>query len=151
MKKSILLGLAAMLLIPILVVGCKQAQSWDKAVPANAETQKIEITTDDFAAQDNITRDIELKVNEKLTVSLGSNASTGFAWGDAEISDAAVIAQDSRNFTEPQTGKVGAPGKDAWMFAARSAGTATIKMSYSRPWEGGEKDAWTLTINVTVK
>ncbi len=145
MKKSIILCLAAALLLPILVIGCKQAQS------SNTETQKIEITTDDFAAQNNVTKDIELKVNDKLEVSLGSNPTTGFAWGDAAISDTAVAAQDAHNYVEPKSDALGAPGKDVWTFAAKKAGTTTIKMSYSRPWEGGEKDTWTLTINVTVK
>lgn len=145
MKKITIFGLAVMLLLPLLVIGCQSAQ------PANAATHKIEITTDDFAAQNNMTKDIELKVNDKLTVSLGSNPTTGYTWGEAAISDPAVIAQNSRNFIEPQSGTVGAPGKDVWTFTAKKAGTATIKMSYSRPWEGGEKDTWTLTIIVTVK
>ena len=143
MKKTTILGLAAALLLPILVIGCKPAQS--------SETQNIEITTDEFAAQNNISKSIELKVNDKLNVSLGSNPTTGYAWGEAAISDTAVIAQDSRNYVEPQSDSVGAPGKDVWTFTAKKAGTATIKMSYSRPWEGGEQDTWTLTIDVTVK
>jgi inhibitor of cysteine peptidase len=151
MKKSTILGLAVTLLLPVLVIGCKSVQSSEQVAPAKAETQKIEITTDDFAAQNNISKDIELKVNDKLTVSLGSNPTTGFSWGEAEISDTAVVGQESRNFIEPQSGAIGAPGKDVWTFAAKSVGTATIKMGYSRPWEGGEKDTWTLTINVTVK
>jgi predicted secreted protein len=46
---------------------------------------------------------------------------------------------------------VGAAGKDVWTFNSKAAGTTAIKFSYSRPWDGGEKDTFTLTINVNVK
>jgi inhibitor of cysteine peptidase len=151
MKKSIIFGLAATLLLPILAIGCQQAQSSNQLVPANVETRNIEITTDDFAAQNTITKDIELKVNEKLEVSLGSNPTTGYQWSDAEITDTAVVAQETRSYIEPQSDALGAPGKDVWIFIAKAAGKASITMAYDRPWEGGEKDTWTLTIKVTVK
>jgi len=62
------------------------------------------------------------------------------------------VAQASREFVGPEdTGMVGAGGTNVWVFDSKAAGTAIIKMSYGRPWEGGEKDTFTLTINVTVK
>jgi hypothetical protein len=33
---------------------------------------------------------------------------------------------------------------------AAHAGDATVTLSYSRPWAGGEKDVWTYTLHVTV-
>ncbi len=159
MKKLLIFSLIAILLIPLLVLGCKTEESPPPSdVPAlhgGQEAKMIEISIDDFTAQNHLTRDIELIRPGSLIVSLGSNPTTGFQWGEAEISAPAVVAQQSHNFVEPQAsgkeGVVGAPGKDVWVFDSKEAGTATIKMSYSRPWEGGEKDVWTLTINVTVK
>jgi len=61
----------------------------------------------------------------------------------------------SHNFVEPQAvGEVqvvGAPSKDVWVFDSKTPGAATISMSYSRPWEGGEKELWTYTMTVTVE
>jgi inhibitor of cysteine peptidase len=151
MKKSIIFGLAAVLLLPILAVGCRQAQSSDEVVPASAQTQKIEITMDDFAAQPSITRDVELKINEKLEVSLGSNPTTGYQWGEAEITDTSVVVQESRSFVEPQSDALGAPGKDVWTLTTMAPGQASITMLYDRPWENGGKPLWAITINVTVK
>jgi inhibitor of cysteine peptidase len=146
MKKAIVLGLIFILLLPLLALGCKSEE------PAVT----IELSCDDFAAQNHITRDVELSRPGSLIVNLCSNPTTGFSWGEtAEISAPSVIEQESHSFVEPQAGGdvpiVGAPGKDVWVFNALKAGTATISMSYSRPWEGGEKDAWTLVLNVTVK
>jgi predicted secreted protein len=158
MKKFCILGLVSILVLPLTVLGCKSADVPAPPVPAyqgGQEAKTIEISTDDFMAQNHMTRDVELIIPGSLIVSLGSNATTGFQWGEAEISDPSVITQQSHNFVAPPASGnepvVGAPGKDVWVFDSQEAGTATIKMSYSRPWEGGEKDVWTLTINVTVK
>lgn len=157
MKKAMLFGLITVLLVPLLVAGCKQEEPPAPEMPARnggQEARMVELTTDDFMAQNHISKDIELIRPGSLIVSLGANPTTGFQWGEAEISEPAVVTQVSHNFVEPQAGEepiVGAPGKDVWVFDSQKAGTATIKMSYSRPWEGGEKDEWTLTINVTVK
>jgi inhibitor of cysteine peptidase len=151
MKKVLVLGLVFILLLPVLAAGCKTEESATSGGPAKT----IVLTLDDFTAQNNIVKDIEMARSGSLTVSLGSNPTTGYQWGEAEISDTAVTVQASHNFVKPQSTSsepvVGAPGKDVWTFDAKAAGTATIKMSYSRPWESGAKDTYTLTINITVK
>jgi predicted secreted protein len=140
MKKILIFGLVSILLLPLLIIGC-----------SNAQKTTIDLTLDDFSAQNNIIKDIELAPSSSLTVSLGSNASTGYAWGDAVIDNTAVITQASRKSVAPQSTLAGAASKDVWTFNIKTAGTTTIKFSYSRPWEGGEKDTYTLTINVTIK
>ena len=154
MKKGVL-RVAFSLLLVLLLLGCKQEAAPETNVPplhGGQEAQMIELSEDDFAAQNHITKDVELIRPGSLIVSLGANPTTGFQWGEAEISDTKVVAEQSHVYVPPQTdgSLAGAPGKDVWVFDSEQAGKATIKMSYSRPWEGGGKDAWTLTINVTV-
>jgi inhibitor of cysteine peptidase len=159
MKKALVFGLISILLIPLLIAGCKKEEAPAPEMPAlngGQEAKMIELTTDDFMAQNHIVKDIELIRPGSLVVSLGANPTTGFQWGEtAEVSEPSVVKQVDHNYVEPQASGeepvVGAPGKDVWVFDSQNAGAATIKMSYGRPWEGGEKDAWTLTINVTVK
>jgi inhibitor of cysteine peptidase len=140
MKKLVIFGIVSILLLPLLMLGCK------------TEAKTIELTIDDFMAENNIVKNIELIRPGSLIVRLGSNPTTGYEWEEAEISTPAVVAQASREFVGPEdTGMVGAGGTDVWVFDSKEAGTTTIKMSYGRPWEGGEKDTFTLTINVTVK
>jgi inhibitor of cysteine peptidase len=162
MKKVIAVCLASVLLVPLLMIGCSAEKSTSTTTPTTVpafnggqEAKTIELTIDDFTAQKNMVKDIELIRPGSLIVSLGSNPTTGYQWDEAVISDTSVVAQASRNYVEPQSEGtepvVGAPGKDVWVFDSKAPGTATIKMSYSRPWEGGEKDEFTLTINITVK
>jgi inhibitor of cysteine peptidase len=147
MKKSLFIGLSLIMLLLVAKMGCASEEP---------QAQMIELSIDDFAAENHITRDIELVKPGSLIASLGTNPTTGFDWAaDAAISDPTVVEQESFNYVEPQPvngeAVVGAPGKDVWVFNSLKPGTATIDFSYSRPWEGGEKDEWTLTVNVTVK
>jgi inhibitor of cysteine peptidase len=143
MKKLVVFILAAILLLPLLALGCS----------SGGGDQTIELSLDDFTAQNNITKSIELGSSGTLTVKLGSNPTTGYQWGeDAEISNTSIIAQKSYNYVEPEdTELMGAPGTDVWVFDAKAAGSATITFSYSRSWEEGTPATYTLTVNVTVK
>jgi len=83
---------------------------------------------------------------------LGSNASTGYQWGAGPtISDTSVLTQYEHNVVAATSTAVGAAGKDVWTFKPASKGTTTVSFGYSRPWEGGEKDEWTLVLTVVVK
>ncbi|MHB8959557.1 MAG: protease inhibitor I42 family protein [Candidatus Limnocylindrales bacterium] len=45
---------------------------------------------------------------------------------------------------------VGAASTTTFLLKADHAGTATVSLSYSRPWAGGEKDVWTYTIQAAI-
>ena len=141
MKKLVVFSLATILLLPLLALGC-----------GGGGDQTVELSLDDFTAQNNIVKNIELGSPGSLTVKLGSNPTTGYEWADAEISNAAVITQKSHDYVGPEdTELMGAPGTDVWVFDSKATGSATIKFSYSQPWETSEPGTFTLTINVTVK
>ncbi len=149
MKCIIIFGLIYMLILPLLAIGCdKQSE----ASTSTKEATVIDLTLDVLADHKDAVYDIELIKPDSLIVRLGSNASTGYQWGEAEISDTSVINQADHSFVTPTaTEVVGAPGTDVWVFDSLKAGSAVIKLSYSRPWEGGEQAEYTLTVNVTVK
>ena len=156
MKKIAMITLAVVLLLPLLVIGCKPEETTTPSVPPLNGGQKavtIEITTDEFMANKNITKNVELVPPGSLIVTLGSNKTTGYQWGENAVnSNPAIIEQEAHSYVEPTgTGVVGAPGKEVWVFNSLKAGTATIIMSYSRPFDATTKDTWTLTLNVTVK
>jgi inhibitor of cysteine peptidase len=140
-KIIIFLGLVCVLLLPLVMAGC-----------GSGTKTTIDLTLDDFAAQNNIVKNITVSPHGVITVTLGSNGSTGYQWGDAVIDNADQLEQTSHNSVAPnQANVVGAAGKETFTFMAKIAGSATIKLSYGRPWEGGEKGTYTLTINVTIK
>jgi predicted secreted protein len=157
-KKVLVLGILSAVILPLLVFGCKaeQTSTTTPLVPAlqgGQEAVRVTITTDEFGEQNHIVRDVELTPPGSLIVTLGTNPTTGYQWEEAVIGDTSLIEQDSRNYVAPPTtgGTVGAPGKAVWVFNSLKTGTTTISMSYSRLWTGGEKDTWTLVLNLTVK
>jgi inhibitor of cysteine peptidase len=96
--------------------------------------------------------EVEIAVGGTLTVTLESNATTGFQWELVSISDQSVLEKQSNTYNAPEdSGLVGAPGEEVWVFKALKKGTSTISMAYSRPWEGGEQGAQTFTLSVVVK
>ncbi len=113
----------------------------------------IEISCDDFGTQPHMSKQINVTTGNTFTVTLCSNATTGFQWSEsAQISDEAVVQQTGHEFVSPENkGLVGAPGEEVWTFKALKKGTSTIALEYSRPWEGGEKGEWTLNLTVIVK
>lgn len=105
------------------------------------------------ADESNNGKQVEIAAGGSLTVTLESNATTGFEWSaTAEISDQGVLKQTGHQFVAPEdTGMVGAPGEEVWTFEALKKGTSTVSMEYSRPWESGEKAAQTFSLTVVVK
>lgn len=124
------------------------------ALGAKAPTAvKIEMTTDDFAAESNVTRTVSIPVGGTLTIALGSNPSTGFSWSEPPaVSNAAVLEQTSNKLLLPEAKNiVGQPATQAWTVRALEPGTSTVNMTYRRPWEGAGKDLWTFEVKVKVE
>ena len=127
--KKLVSTIALSMLLVLLLAGCKTEATPETNVPplhGGQEAQMIELSGDDFAAQNHITKVIELIRPGSLIVSLGANPTTGFEWGDAEISDSAVVAEQSFVYVPPQTEStaVGAPGKSVWVFDSQQPGRA---------------------------
>ena len=89
----------------------------------------------------------------ELTVTLGSNPTTGYQWSEnAEISDESVVRQVSHKFIGPGIEKPpGTPGKEVFTFEALKKGTTTILLEYSRPWKEEDAGLWVVIIAVTIE
>ncbi|MBA7505256.1 hypothetical protein ES706_03921 [subsurface metagenome] len=92
-------------------------------------------------------------VGGELTVTLGSNPTTGFQWSEfAGISDETIIRQVDHKFVGPGIDKPpGTPGEEVWIFEALKKGTVTTFLEYSRPWESADTGLWTVTITTTIE
>ncbi|MCC7161812.1 MAG: protease inhibitor I42 family protein [Anaerolineae bacterium] len=96
---------------------------------------------------------VSLKAGDTMTVQLASNPSTGYSW--QVISDNAAVLEQ---VGEPQfdlgskTPMPGAGGTETFTFRAVGAGTTTLTLLYSRPWERGTKptpqNTWTADVTV---
>ena len=79
----------------------------------------------------------DLQVGEKLSISLASNPSTGYAW--AWENRGRVLAVDSAgwSFRSNRPGMPGSGGCETWTFIAKAPGTDSLRMVYRREWEPG--------------
>ena len=144
---------AAVVTAAIALTGCaaKADQPADPTATAGPQAPAIVIPYDELLNQKTVTRAITLHVGDTLQVSLGSNPSTGFQWApQMQISDGKVLVQSGHEPIGPTDSRPGAPGSEVWALQALAPGTTTASTTYSRPWEGGEKDTWTFTATVTV-
>jgi inhibitor of cysteine peptidase len=144
---------AILVMVGILIsaiAGCSSAGAAAN-VPRNTH-KSIEIGVDELAQNKQIVRSLEMNKGDTLTLTLGSNPTTGFSWTEQTlIGDEAIIEQTRHEFLQPSTDALGAAGQQVWTFNALKAGATQIHTDYSRPWTGGEKGEWTFTLNVTVK
>ena len=144
-----------LLLVGILlfVGGCTEEPSPPVLPVTPTGYSDVCIPIGEFQNQPHIDAVMHGVVGGELTVTLGSNPTTGFQWSEnAEISDESVIKQVSHMFVGPGIDKPpGTPGEEVWIFKALKRGTTTTFLEYSRPWV--EKDAlhWTVTITTNIK
>ena len=86
-----------------------------------------------------------------LTVTLDSNATTGYSWQLMGISDNTVLEKTNNVYEAPTSALIGAGGKEVRTFIALKAGKATLTMEYDQPWTGGQKDAKSFDMTVDIK
>jgi len=117
----------------------------------------VTISAEDFSKKTHFLRQVEVKTGDVFTVALDSNATTGFSWTEqAKIADGTILRQTGHEYITPRANDdnkpvTGMSGIEEWWFTAGQAGITTATMSYSHPWEGGEKDARTFVLTVIVK
>jgi len=144
MVKYYLRVVCLVFIVLALLVGCAP----------KAKSPAVFVTCDEFSKQKDIVRDLGVSTGDTIAVTLCSNGSTGFQWGEkAQIGDSQVLQQTDYKVVAPGNtgGKVGVPGTEVWNFKALKAGGSTIYLEYSRNWQGGEKGVQTFKLNVTVK
>jgi len=129
----------------------------DNQVPPASNKYLVTISAEDFSKKTHFLRQVEVKTGDVFTVALDSNATTGFSWTEqAKIADGTILRQTGHEYITPRANDdnkpvTGMSGIEEWWFTAGQAGITTATMSYSHPWEGGEKDARTFVLTVIVK
>jgi inhibitor of cysteine peptidase len=118
------------------------------AMPDGATT--VSVFCDAFAAQPAVVEAVTVALGTPVVLSLCSNPSTGYRWSEPESSDPAVASVGGWAYSEPESDLLGAAGAEHVTIATNAPGSAVITASYDQPWEGGEKGAWTIEVNVEV-
>ena len=134
------------LLLPLIAGACADP---------SPQTRVVEIDCERFSAtagdQIKLTRWVTVEEGDSVVVRLCANPSTGFAWEEAAISAPGVLRQQEHDYIPPAISMPGASGMERWDFLAVGKGACTVFLSYSRPWDGGEKGARQFELHVEVK
>lgn len=93
---------------------------------------------------------VQMAVGEELVVQLESNPSTGYGW-QVTGGDAAVLAQQGDAVYTAGGTAPGSPGTEAFRFRGVAAGSTTLALGYSRPFEPDNPPAATFAVQVTVE
>jgi predicted secreted protein len=162
MKGKMLL-VAIILVVTLLIGACNSVSGTlttgtpNNQVPPAPNKYLVTASAEDFTKETNITKQVEVKSGDIFTIALDSNATTGFSWTEqAKIADGNILKQTGHENIAPRVNDdtkpvAGMSGIEEWWFTAGQAGITTATMSYSRTWEGGEKDARTFVLTVVVK
>ncbi len=127
------------------------------ALAACSVTQAAEplgATCDQFQSSPAVQQSGVVVAGSDVKVVLCSNPSTGFAWEDPQVGDAAVAKLLDRSYQAPGATTlpvVGAAGGEVLTFHALAAGATTILVRYSQPWAGGTQGEWTYRLSMTVQ
>lgn len=97
-------------------------------------------------------KDLVLRCGDLLMVTLPSNPTTGYSWA-VLARPSGLLREVGKSRFEPslhRSGMTGVGGVQRWKFRALATGKATLKFSYTRPWEHGVAPArvilWPATI-----
>jgi predicted secreted protein len=126
------------------------AQSAAPATPSPAAA--VTIDCDTLMATPNATAAVDAPAQSAVIVSLCSNPSTGFRWDEPVSSDTSIASVGGWTYESPaDAARPGAAGTEVLTLVAGATGHATVTASYDQPWDGGQKGAWTLTLDVVVR
>lgn len=150
MSRSVAPVLIATALLGAALVAPVAAQSPAPAAPAPAAA--VTIDCDAFAATPDATAAVDAPAGSAVIVSLCSNPTTGYRWGEPVSSDPSIASLGGWAYVPPADASVaGAAGTEVLTLIAGATGHATVSASYGQPWDGGQQDAWTLTLDVVVR
>jgi inhibitor of cysteine peptidase len=93
---------------------------------------------------------ITVKAGEEFAILLDSNRTTGYQWELAPSFDGKMLRLIKSEYQAPYTDRVGAGGKEVWLFAADAEGETTLSFRYIRPWEKDLPPAKAATFQVLV-
>lgn len=133
-SRSILLTVTA----AMATLGCASPGS-------STGTPAAEISIDESASGSTVA----LRPDQRLTVSLPGNPTTGFIWEVVPGAEA-VLAQQGNPYFNRDSSALGAGGVYRFAFQAVGAGSTPLKMIYHRPFESGVTPARRFEVEVVV-
>lgn len=114
------------------------------AACAHAPRPSVELNAESECPQ-------HLKVDQRLTLSLPGNPSTGYRWTLKNSAGAVLDRLGPEVYsTAEDTGIVGSVGVSTWQFKAATPGTGMLVLHYQQPWAADAPPAETFDCKIIV-
>ena len=98
----------------------------------NPQTMPTNSSTDIFIDTTFSGQEIKLAVGRRLTITLPSNASSGYKWNlNVNYLDTDILEKEKDLYYQITDGYVGTGGYEEWIFKAVERGVTNIKLDYS--------------------
>ena len=94
-------------------------------------------------------KQIQISQNQKITITLDSNPTTGYIWTNTD-SSIKIIRQIKKTKFKASSKKMGAGGKQSFIFEAKDIGDTELKLIYHRPWEKNIAPIDTFIVNIKI-
>lgn len=94
---------------------------------------------------------IYARTGDQITVTLDSNATTGFKWQLAIKPNQNVVRFAKSVYDAPSEAIPGRGGTETWTFTAAGKGSTSVTLNYARSWEKNTPPARTQSFDVAVK
>jgi inhibitor of cysteine peptidase len=96
---------------------------------------------------------LNLKINDVISIKLESNATTGYKWNLSEENSSGIISLVSSDYTEKENkdNLVGVGGFETFTFKTVSRGSTTLILTYNRPWEKDIQPEKIFKLNISVQ
>jgi len=93
---------------------------------------------------------VTLRPGQRAVIELEANNTTGYQWAPTAEPNAKVVTVVSDTYVAPGSQLAGAGGTQRIVIEGVAAGTTTLSLGYSRPWEQGVPPVKTATYDITV-
>ena len=94
--------------------------------------------------------EVNTKGDHEIVATLPSNPTTGYQWQLMKPLAETTVKLVSHEYRAPQTGLVGAGGREIWVFRTMGPGETEIALGYLRSWEKGVPPVNIQTIRLRV-
>lgn len=94
---------------------------------------------------------LKTAVGQKFTITLQSNATTGYSWQLAKPIESKMLKFLGSKYSPKVTGLVGSGGLEQWNFIALKRGRTKVSFKYVRPWEKDIQPVDTRSYQITIR
>lgn len=94
---------------------------------------------------------IAARVGARFSITLDSNATTGYKWRLSKAPDAKVLKPTGSKYYPPSEQIPGRGGYETWNFQTVGKGSANVTLEYIRPWEKGVPPVKSQTFTISIQ